>query len=411
MAKGLVIPLTADIRKFIRGMKVSSEAVEDLGDEFRDVERKSDRAADDIERNFEDAADDSARAFEGLYRDAKAEFDRMERAADDVDIDFDVSENIRSGAGSAKRAAGALIGEVADELAESWGEAVRSGDYGEAIRDTFSNLAQIGGSLFGPVGAIGGGAASLILTRLYDGLNEGAIRNEELKALADGVASTLFDRIVDQADAAGVSAASQFITSFESVEYETQVLEQLFGSLPDALAAITQQANEWQLSAETVKDAYLGQPAALEEVNGRLADIRALQDANTVLAGKYRAEGEKVPQTLQDQIKALNTAESEMTDLLSTAEGVQEETAKTRASLDTYDKLFGSAEGKASDLERETGKVKKNVEQTPDIDIKAKVDRSQIDNLPTQKTIDVTARVSVAAATAKAQRLLDQGVI
>lgn len=409
MGSGIRIPFAADVRDWLRGTRKIRDDLDDVDDALDDLRRSSDRASDDIGDDFDDAGDDIARIFRDIEQDAENAFDRMERDAGDAGDNM--ADKVRrpfTDTRGFRGAMGALAAEAFDELVESWGEAVRSGDLTEAIRDTFSNLGQIGGAIFGPIGALGGGAASLVLTTLYDTLKADALRADELRALADGVAENLFGRIVDRAQSAGVSAGSQFIAGLTTVEAQTETLEQLFGDLPSALAAIVQQADDWQIPAETVKDAYLGYPAALETIEGRLDDIRRMQEANETLANAYLAAGEEVPGTLQLQITKLNEAESEMSDLLTAAEGVQRETALTRAGVAGWDRLFGDASNEASDLEQETSDIRDNVNNTRDLDITAKVDRSEIDRLPTSRRLDVT--VSLSGSTARNQRLLDQGI-
>ena len=63
----------------------------------------------------------------------------------------------------------------------------------------------------------------------------------------------------------------------------------------------------------------------------------------------------------------------------------------------------------AGNLATDTAKVKTNVNTTRDLDIKAKVDTREIDNLPSQRNLTINANVQ--GATAKAQRLIDAGVV
>lgn len=415
MARGVQIGLTLNPREFLRSLKRVELATEDVADEFRDIERKGDAAFDDVERSAEDAADDIERAFTNVRRDVEDEFDRMERAARSADIAPDIEGDVRKAASGAKGAVGALLGEVADELTESWGEAVRSGDYGDAIRETFSNLAQVGGAVFGPIGAVGGAAASFLLTGIYDRLTD-----TESKERVAALAGQLFDGAADREEAynSGFEAATALREGFIAASQQDETLVSALGvdTVQEAWVEVGNLAAASGLPISTVVAAINGQEAAIAAVT------TAIEGNQTAYSNILDEQGEVFTsdrarwQELENQKDALDNQINPLREILGYGQDTataNEEAAtalenSTRASFETSENLRDAAAASRGTADN-TAAVKRNVENTPDLDIKANVDRSQIDNLPTQKNLTIVA--NVRAATAKAQRLLDSGAI
>ena len=193
MARGVQLAITLNPREFLRALRQVELSTEDVADAFDEIETAGDSAFDDVEASAKAAADDIENAFSGVSREVRSEFDRMERAAGDTDLD------VSRGADSAKQAAGVLAGEVVDEFVENWGEAVRSGDYAGAVRETLSQLGQVGGAIGGPVGAVIGGALALGLTTAFDK----AIASSQEAARIQAAVRDIFLGVTDEAEEAG----------------------------------------------------------------------------------------------------------------------------------------------------------------------------------------------------------------
>lgn len=163
VGKGITIPLSLNPREWLSGIRVVERSLKDMDSDLDRVEDTGDAAARKLEGHFTDAAGDMQSAFDRFARSFDDEMRKVESTARDT------GDTIERGAAGARSAGGVLAGEVFDEFIESWGEAVRSGDYGEAIRETFSNLGQIGG-VFGPAGAAAGAIGGFFLTKLYDSI-------------------------------------------------------------------------------------------------------------------------------------------------------------------------------------------------------------------------------------------------
>lgn len=384
MARGLVIPLTADIRKFIRGMRLSADAVEEIGEEFDDIERKSDDAADDMVRNYERA------------------FDRLERAADQADLDLDVSKGIKDAGGSAKVAAGALAGEVVDEFVENWGEAVRSGDYAGAVRETLSQLGSIGGAVGGPVGALIGGAVALGLTTAFDAALRDSQRVREAM-------ENIFDQVT-AAELGGKKAAAAFRRGFvDEASIDEQIVEATGAdSLVAAWEEVGRIAAQTGLSQTVVTQALLGQKDAVKEVQGALKGVNTELDGVQVTAETVNGLYGETLTVQSQQVSELKNQRGELEGLLGTAEG------QLQANRDTA-KVEQDRRGVLKDIKAQTKGIKDDVKGTPDIDIKTNVNRREYDNLKADisrpKSFDITARLSVNAANARAQRILDNNLL
>ena len=137
MARGIVIPLSANPRDLIRGLRISEDAVEDLAKEFDKVER----SADDVSDEFRDLGRNADRSFDKARRSA----DRLEDSLSDVE-------------------------DEANQSAKEFGSSFR-GDPVEALEEVQSYIAEIVSirlpGLVGALAGIAGGAAlGLIVTQI-----------------------------------------------------------------------------------------------------------------------------------------------------------------------------------------------------------------------------------------------------
>lgn len=418
MARGVQIALTLNPRDFIKGLKTIEtdlddvkDALDDLGDTeldldtdkaergLEDIESAAQSAGEEVESELESGAEAAESAFANLAREAKSEIDEIETAARNADVtpDFDsIGEGIESTAGSAKQAVGILMGEIAEELTESWGEAVRSGDYGDAIRETFSNLAQIGGAAFGPVGAVGGAIGAVVLTGLYDKLTD-----SEAKARISEATGQLFDS-VESAELSGAQAARAFTRGFvEEGEIGSQI-QQALGTedVASAWSEVGKIVGDTGLDAQTVTEALLGQPAALAEVQTALGNNKSAYEDILTEAQNLNLEGAEGLTYKQDEKKVLDDQAAALSDLVGLSEeqvtaneealaadqirrGVTDDIkGNTKGAKDnvqnTKDKGLPTLKGDAKAASDKTGKAKSDLENMPDPSVKLSVDRAEL---------------------------------
>jgi hypothetical protein len=348
MARGIQIPFTLDVRQWRKGIRTVELDLDDLGDEFKDLERDADRALDDIEDSFE----------------------RVGRAAKQAGDD--ASRGLKDGieGGGAARAGGVLAGEVFDEFIESWGEAVRSGDYGEAIRETFSNLGQIGGAAFGPAGAAGGAIAGLFLTGIYDRITAENRREGELQTAIRDIFLGVTDEAAEAGGSSWVAYRDAVIAAARSDEAIAEalgvesfaeaigVIEQVGKDLGqtwenDVILALTDAGPAGEAAAQRVA-------AAWEESNGRISELEAdLQAARD----KGALDLQQQAQQALDQERVRNGELEKGVGWLSDQGVIQQGLAEDAQNQYTRDQLITTEKKDQALASQET---KQAIEQTPD---------------------------------------------
>lgn len=317
MARGIQIPFTLNPKEFIRGLKRIETDLDDVADAFKKVERAGDDALDDIGDDARDAARDLDRhltrgardaedAFADLGRRFKDEMDDLDRRSRDAGRD--IGDNLQRGADtpSVRAAGGVLAGEVFDEFIESWGEAVRSGDYGEAVRETFSNLGQIGGAAFGPVGAVGGALAGFLLTGIYDRVTGQAAQQQVAEATAG-----LWGRTEDAARQAGFDAAFAYQEGLTEARGIIETAAEALGvPVEEAFGRIQELAETTRLDQTTVLGSLTGDQDALNKILGLLdqvdGSIDAVETAQAQVTEQTGQTSQKYTETLSelDRIQA-----------------------------------------------------------------------------------------------------------
>lgn len=232
MAGGIVIPLSADPRKLIRGLKLSQDEFESLQDELRDVERAGDRMEDALEDNFRD----TARAAERYGRDTADEF------------------------GNETSKIGGIGAEVADEFSENFGEAIRSGNPADLVLETFTSL--------GPaLGALGLGAA-VVAGIVKEVVESGA----EAKARIQEATKELFLSAAE-AEEQGKITQRAFVNGIISEAQATASLIAATGAedLQGAMIVLQEEAARTGVEVDTVALAFLGNKDAIDEINAAIA--------------------------------------------------------------------------------------------------------------------------------------------
>lgn len=242
MAGGINLEFVADVARFIRGTKDAEDALDKVGDSLDDLQDESSDATkaldddlDKIARNADDTADKAKKSFSDAFDRIRRDSDK---AGDDVRNDFD------------RAADGA--DEFKDEAASSGREAAASfsGEFDD-VTDLIQETAANAFAGFGPLGAAAGIAAAVGIGAITAEFEKSQERAEELKELARELGEQL--RETGNVDLSG---------QLEDWIYDNA---QQLDDLKNA-------AEEAGISMDDLWAAYLGDPAALDRVNGSLAE-------------------------------------------------------------------------------------------------------------------------------------------
>lgn len=442
MARGIQLAFTLNPREFLRGLKQIEVDLGDVKDALGDVADAGDDALDgldtkDAERGLEgiaDAADEAERALDDISagdlsrveseaQDAAREVDRVADEAKDAESAFSrLGRSASADMDKVRRSTDDVEDELGDveteanQSAKEFGASFR-GDPLEALEEVQAYLSEIiavkmpgfAGAAATAAGGAGVGAILFAYEQWKERQEEIAQRAQDFLGIyreAAGAVNDITDAMVAQQVLEEASAEQNRILAQLAADrgqtLQDFVLSSLKGevSTGEELAANEQRRRD--IADEILgltEDIRLGNVENLEVAE---AQLRALQGEDKYLEDQNNKLRD-IGSVLGDNKKSRDLA----------VDAARAEAAATEAANDAADKLAGKDFGRRA-LEKATGEaddLDDTVRGVPDIDIKAKVDRSQIDNLPTSKTLNVTARVSVAAATAKAQRLLDQGII
>ena len=260
--KGIEIPLSINPAKLIRGLRITERGFDDLQDEITDVSQAGDR----MERDLEDA-----------FRDTARNADRYGR---------DTGRNFTDGVEDGQSTVGQVGAEFGEEFTQSWGEAIRGGNPGEAISETITNSGQLL-SVLGPAGAIAGlgiAAAGGFITNFITSAREDSERLTEVAgAFFDGLESgegSFLER--------GREAYRAFVRGYteESAIGDTLAANLDVGSALEAWEEIARIAGETGLDATTVTEAILGQAGAQREVKAAVDENNEAQDRTLDLLGQ-----------------------------------------------------------------------------------------------------------------------------
>lgn len=170
---GVSIDVAADSRDFVREVgKKMPDALDDVVDGLKDVERAGDHAGDSID----DAMRDAQRAT-GKQEDALRDLVKQTRKADDANDDY------RKSSKQAFDDSGSAVAEFKDEARSNFSEVVSSFD---GSMDSVADLAQgtlggLAGSIAGPVG-LAAGAGAAILGGMFTSLTTSATEAAEKSA-------------------------------------------------------------------------------------------------------------------------------------------------------------------------------------------------------------------------------------
>lgn len=362
MARGIVIPFTADVRQLLRGMRLTEDAFDDLAKEIDDVG---------------DEAGDAEAAFGRLGRSARSDLGRVERAADDVADELGDVEN------------------EANQSAKEFGSSFR-GDPLEALEEVQSYLAEIVSTKLpgfaGAAAAAAGGAGVGAILFAYEKWKE---RQEEILeraqeflsiyrdaggAISDVTDELLAQQVIEEASAeqariiAELAAqrgqtVSQFVTGALQGEYNTS----------EALAENLQRRAE--IAGEMIELTEDIRRGNVDNLGVAEANLAALQGEDLVL--------QRQDQLLRD-IGGVLGDNKKSRDLA--VKAAQAETAAVDASVRAEQKLGSGGFGR---------------KEIDDARRAAQGLGSDLDKAARRR--DVTLSVNVRGASARAQRLLDQG--
>lgn len=346
---GIRIPFVADVRDFLAGTRKISADLEGMQSDLAETARDSGLSAERVEQDWENAGREAAAAFDKFARDADQAYERVERSARESARAAD--QNLTKGVSGAglRGALGILAGEAFQEFTQAWGEAVRGGDPGEAIRELFSNLAIIGGAAFGPVGAVAGGVASFFSVQLFD-----AITGREQEAKLRSAIETLFDSASSSSELSGAEAARAFMRGFvEEGQIAEQVREGLgTETIAEAWERVGQLVDQTGLDIDTVTGAVLGQRDAVEQVQEAQANVDGQIEQTIGLQGRWFDKNRETSDEYGRQADVLSEQYGALGDLVSIG-GTQ--IKANRTGLEIYRLQKDAIEGQKDGLQDSTG--------------------------------------------------------
>ena len=288
--------------------------------------------------------------------------------------------------GNLKTAAGAAAGEVVDEFVENWGEAVRSGDYAWAFRETLSQLGQIGGAIGGPVGAIAGGAVALGLTTAFDA----AMRSSQEAARIREAIRVAMAGASDQAtEDVGYQSGKEYLAGLNRALMETATrqgtLQDVYGvdNFVDALKAAQDEADNLGVSSQLVQDIYAGTVDQTKSAVTELQNQQAIIDNQIGLVKQKVAneqlstvEAAKQIDALEDQQDKLGGLISQGRDRVGIADrntaAVQRENIEAAGLSEKFRDAAAAARGIGGAVDETTRKVNtlaESIRNLPDLDI------------------------------------------
>lgn len=394
MARGIVIPFTADIRQWGTAIRSIGKDLDDTTDALDDIRRAGDRAAEAVEDDLTDAADDAEDAFGDLARSARRDLGRVGDAADSAERDVD---------------------DLTDEAANSareFGSAFR-GDPVEALEEVQSLASELATrfvpGIGGAVLAVTGGVAFSALIGFYERWKEEqeAI-NERVRGYRDTVLdafgvlekSTVADAFTDALDRAGIDAAE-----FEAIM--ARAPENLRVGFRQALQAGDLQGllditGQVQAAAQNINRTFVAQGAALTPGQQAILDMnRALGGTTGELADGV-ADAQALARLLGNDADAAD-------DVADAMDGWSDPLRAANETARAIDGTIRGVEDEALGLSR--GALRDLRDRLREADTAAGNIKRNVLGIPTDVAVNVTLNARAQAANAKAQRLLDAGVI
>jgi hypothetical protein len=269
VARGIEIPIIADVSQFIGGMGDAVDAVDELGTTFADVDRSAERSMDGVEDAISGAGDESERAgrrVEASWRDALDELrTRSRKAAADVGDDTDRMRRDFSQVSDRVRDVGDSARESGAEIATGLGGGI------ESAIDGAAEFASEAGASFGVVGTAAGLLAAGGIALIGAEMERSKERvNDALEAMLEnlGAYTTAAQRLAE---------IQRFVTEETGEWAEAQkAVNEVGVNAGDWLAAIT------------------GDVSALarvqEQMNDDLAQAKARFEAGEITAKAYGGE-------------------------------------------------------------------------------------------------------------------------
>jgi hypothetical protein len=319
VARGIEIPVIADVSEFIGGMGDAVDAVDELGETFADVDRSAERSMDGVEDAISSAGDEGERAgkrVEASWRDALEELrTRSRKTASDVGDDTDRMRRDFDKVGDQVREVGDSARESGAEIATGLGGGI------ESVIGGAAEFASEAGSAFGVVGTAAGllaaGGIALI----------GAEMERSKERTNDALESMLENLGAYTTAAQRLATIQQFVTEETGEWAEAQkAVNQVGVNAGDWLAAIT------------------GDVSALARVQGQLNDHLAQAKA------EFEA-GERTALSYQGAIENTERWQGRLNDSIADWNSTGNEAAnKFRAIADAAGQLGVNADGSSRSL-------------------------------------------------------------
>ncbi|MGN7705045.1 hypothetical protein [Cellulosimicrobium sp. 22601] len=409
MAKGIEIPLVADVAPFLKGMESAVDKVEELADVFDDASDASQRAGDAGER----AARETGAAWGDAASRVEREFDGVEDAVDEAG---------REGETAAER------------VARAWDEAVRevrrsADDGARGVKDSFkenslssqdifdanfrsemrASANETGSEILGQISsALADGSidASVLATSLSEGLVEiGAeVGGPAGAAMVAGglIASALWGQVTAAKEAVQSDVSSMFDSIIEqgaAAAEQGQLLANIreLTENQDKLNFSKGLAKDLEVELATVIRARAGDVEAMNEIDqvqhDKQMQLLDAYNAGTIAADDYRRASEDISEATKDV-----TADFDLE-----RQGIDAAKMATDAYRDATDAASASQIADAQATAARTGEVQ-NLQVSID-----GVTRS-IQVMPDGKVIDVTDDDSAKATQAKIDAITGKDV-
>lgn len=279
MARPFKLSLVSDTRDFLRGMKDSEDAIEDVATSLDDLSDTGSDSSDRLEKTFSEA-------MRTMRKDAKSAGESIGRdVTDGTDHASEGVEDLREEAGqSAREMAASFSGEMED--------------VGDLIQEVAANAF----AGFGPAGAAAGVAAAIgigyVISSLQKAAEQAAESKERVLELADEIADV-------GGDPKAIDWASRLRDILKETVDEKQWWEFWQDEPKTRMEEWSQAARDYQLDVADMARGVAGDATALARVHERLTQVI---DSNRDAARRSRAESEAHGQTMDGVAANLDRA-------------------------------------------------------------------------------------------------------
>jgi hypothetical protein len=273
------IKFLADVSNFIRGTDNVADALEDIGDDLKDVAKDSDKALDSVGKDLQGVTDDAkdmdkkvSQAFKNMSEDARK-------------AGKDTGTSVKDGTDKAKEG----FSELKDESASTAREAAASFSSIEDAADSLQEIAANAFVGFGPAGMAAGLVAAAGIGLAISALQDNADKINENKEKMLGLAQVMKENGGKLSMADNIQAMDDYGYSIQDTKEWFEIFQE------DAVSGFEELRDGAQKAGVTVKDAFLGQFGSAEDAQRVLssleAEMRDLEGQTKEVANTYSEFG------------------------------------------------------------------------------------------------------------------------